>query len=127
MPKYWNDHIHLVSSDPEKTAKFYESMFGAKLVSIQEMRPGYTRAELDLNGTMILIGSVINHPTSSSQPIQGLDHYGIATDNLKAAVAELKAQGVEFTRDITDVRPGLKISFLLAPDNVPIELLQRGE
>ena len=127
MPKYWYDHIHMVSPDPEKAARFYEKMFGAKVVSIQPVSSGYIRAELDLNGTMLLIRNAIAQPGSSSEPVYGLDHFGIGTDDLESAVAELKSQGVEFTREITEVRPGLKISFLSAPDNVQIELLQRGE
>jgi lactoylglutathione lyase len=126
MPKYWYDHIHLISSDPRKTAQFYEKMFGAKLVSIQQVPPGYTRAELDLNGSTILIRNPLTQAGAPSQPILALDHFGIGTDNLEAAVAELKAKGVEFTQEIRTVRPGLKVSFLLAPDNVRIELLQRG-
>jgi lactoylglutathione lyase len=41
-------------------------------------------------------------------------------------VAELKAKGVSFTMEPTEIRPGTKIAFLTAPENVSIELLQRG-
>ncbi len=63
---------------------------------------------------------------SSPETDYGLEHFGIRTDNLEAAVAELKAKGVQFKEEIRVVRPGVKISFLRAPENVLIELLESG-
>ena len=37
---------------------------------------------------------------------------------------ELKVKGGEFRDEIREVRPGVKISFLWAPENVLIELLE---
>jgi len=49
MPVYSYDHIHLRSRDPLATAKFYERMFGAKVLeSVQS--DGATRVDLDING-----------------------------------------------------------------------------
>ena len=36
------------------------------------------------------------------------------------------AKGVAFTMDPKEIRPGVKIAFLTAPQNVSIELIQRG-
>jgi hypothetical protein len=41
-------------------------------------------------------------------------------------VKELKAKGVAFTMEPKQLRPGVKIAFLTAPQNVSIELIQRG-
>ena len=46
--------------------------------------------------------------------------------DLDAAVAELKAKGVAFTMEPKEIRPGTKIAFITAPQNVSIELLQRA-
>ena len=56
----------------------------------------------------------------------GLDHFGLTTDDLEGAVKELKAKGVAFTMEPREIRPGTKIAFITAPQNVSIELLQRG-
>jgi catechol 2,3-dioxygenase-like lactoylglutathione lyase family enzyme len=56
----------------------------------------------------------------------GLDHFGLTVENIDAAVAELKAKGVPFTVEPKTIRPGVRIAFLTAPQNVSIELLQRG-
>jgi len=119
MPNFWFDHIHLMSTDPLKTAEFYEKMFGARQVAVHEMANGRVTVNLDLNGTTILIGS------SSEDMVQdGLAHFGIRTDDLETAVEGLKAGGVDFSQEIMEVRPGFKISFLSAPENVTIELQQ---
>lgn len=117
MPEYWFDHIHLRSPDPVKTAEFYEQMFGAKRVSMSDAGDGRARAKLDLNGITILI----NQRTGDNAQV-GLMHFGIRTDNLDEAVATMKAEGVEFTQNIKEIRPDFRISFIRAPDDVSIEL-----
>jgi len=118
-----------MSPDPVKTAQFYQSMFGAKLVETRQVADGRTSVELNLNGSRVMV----MHPKDQSQPDSqagagyGIDHFGIMTDDLEAAVKDLKAKGVEFTVEIREPRPGLKISFLLGPENVLIELLERAE
>ena len=129
MPNYWYDHIHLFSPDPVKTAQFYQSMFGAKLIETRQVADGRTSVELSLNGSRVMV----LHPKEQSQPDSptgagyGIDHFGIVTDDLEAAVKDLKAKGVEFMVEIREPRPGLKISFLSGPENVIIELLERTE
>jgi len=129
MPSYCYDHIHLISPDPVKTAQFYEEMFNAKRVSVGELGAGRRSVELDLNGSRVLVMSRRVQPEtapSSAETDDGLEHFGIRTDNLEAAVADLKAKGVQFKEEIREIRPGVKISFLWAPENVLIELLERG-
>ena len=117
MPDYWLDHIHLMSPDTVKTAEFYEKTFAAKRVSMRDEGDGRAMAKLDLNGISILI----NQRTGDNARV-GLVHFGIRTDNLDEAVATMKAEGVEFTQDIREIRPDFKISFLKAPEDVSIEL-----
>jgi catechol 2,3-dioxygenase-like lactoylglutathione lyase family enzyme len=117
MPSYWFDHIHLISPDPAKTADFYEKVFGAKK-SVRDLGGGRQAVSVDLNGTKILIRG--KNEGEAERP--SLDHYGIRTDDLERAVADLKRQGVEFTMEIRQIRPDMKISFLRTPDGVSIEL-----
>ena len=127
MPSYWYDHIHLISPAPLKTAEFYERMFNAKRVSVRELGAGRVSVELDLNGSRVLVMSRRVQPEtapSSPETDYGLEHFGIRTDDLETAVAELKAKGVQFKEEIREIRPGFKISFLWAPENVLIELME---
>jgi len=126
MAKYTYDHIHLRSPDPEATARFYETMFGAEVVrTVQQGKP---RIDLKLGGADIFIAPVapdsgVNPPPVT--PYQGLDHFGLSVSGIDAIVAELKAKGVEFTTEPTTIRPGVRIAFLRGPQGVSIELLDR--
>lgn len=127
MSSYWYDHIHLISPDPLKTAEFYERMFNAKRVSVTEHGAGRVSVALDLNGSRVLVMNPKVQPeTEPSARVDncGLEHFGIRTDDLEAAVADLKAKGVQFKEEIREIRSGVKISFLWAPENVLIELLE---
>ena len=129
MPSYWHDHVHLISPDSLKTAEFYERMFNAKRVSVRELGAGRVSVELDLNGSRVLVMSRSAQPQtapSSPETVYGLEHFGIRTDDLETAVADLKAKGVQFKEEIREIRPGVKISFLWAPENVLIELLEKS-
>ena len=119
MPKYFFDHIHLISADPLKTAEFYEKNFGATKESVREMPGGRSTVVMDMTGVTILISP----QRDPSSPI-GLTHFGFRTDELDPAVAGLKAEGVEFSMDITEIRPGFRISFFNAPENVSVELTE---
>ena len=119
MPTYLFDHIHLMSPNPEKTAEFYEKMFGAQK-SVRDLPNGRKAIAVNIGGTKVLIGE--RQGGEVDKP--SLDHFGIRTDNLEEAVAELKAKGVNFTTEIRAVRQDMKISFLRTPDGVSIELQQ---
>jgi lactoylglutathione lyase len=125
--KYTWDHIHLRTTDPEKTAQWYERMLGAEV--IRTMQQGAPRIDLKLGGANIFIAPVkagdgVNPPPAT--PYQGLDHFGLTVSGIDAIAAELKAKGVEFTREPTTVRPGVRVCFIRAPEGVSIELLERA-
>ena len=124
MAKYTYDHIHLRSANPEATAAWYEKMLDAEIVRT----PG--RIDLKLGGADIFIASVapdsgVNPPPKT--PYQGLDHFGLAVTGIDDIAADLKAKGAEFTMDLTNIRPGIRICFLRGPEGVSIELLERNE
>ena len=126
MGKFTYDHIHLRSTDPEGTARYYERMFDAQIIrSTQEGKP---RIDMKIGGNNVFLAPVtagdgVNAPPTT--PYQGLDHFGLTVSGIDAIVAELKAKGVEFTRDPQTVRPGTRVAFLRAPQGVSIELLDR--
>jgi lactoylglutathione lyase len=127
MAKFTYDHIHLRSPNPEVTAQWYERMLGAEVV--RTMQQGKPRIDLKLGGANVFIalvaaGDGVNPPPVT--PYQGLDHFGLTVSGIDAVVADLKAKGVEFTREPTTVRPGTRVAFLRAPEGVSIELLDRN-
>jgi catechol 2,3-dioxygenase-like lactoylglutathione lyase family enzyme len=64
-------------------------------------------------------------PVSPRDPHLGLDHFGFRVDNVDEAVADLKRRGAEIAVEPRTIRPGVRIAFVRAPDDVRIELLQR--
>jgi lactoylglutathione lyase len=128
MPTYSYDHIHLRSPDPMATAQYYHTMFDAKI--IESVRPdGTPRIDLDLNGLTIFIAPIQPDaaiPSAPAEPYRGLDHFGLRVDNMDAAAAALKQRGATFTLEPRTIRPGTKIAFVQAPDNVRIELVERS-
>ena len=127
MAKFTWEHIHLRSPDPAATAAWYEQMLGAEVIRTPQP-DGSTRIDLDLTGQKIFIAQAdpAKTGTSPQSPYMGLDHFGLTVSDIDAAVAELKAKGVAFTMEPKTIRPGVRIAFLTAPQNVSIELIQRG-
>jgi lactoylglutathione lyase len=121
------DHIHLRSPDPEATARFYETMFGAEV--IRSTMDGKTRIDVKLGGVNVFIAPVAPGDNVGAPPVtpyQGLDHFGLHVKGLDAVMAELKAKGADITMEPTTVRPGLRIAFVRGPEGVSIEVLERG-
>jgi catechol 2,3-dioxygenase-like lactoylglutathione lyase family enzyme len=127
MTKFNWEHIHLRSPDPAATAAWYHQMLGAEIIK-SPAPDGSTRIDLNLGGQKIFIAKAVPGKAADapSSPYMGLDHFGLTVPDIRAAVAELKAKGVTFTMDVTQNRPGVQIAFLTAPENVSIELIQRG-
>ncbi len=120
------DHIHLRTRDPEAAAEYYSRVFDAKVLrSVQT--DGQSRIDLDIGGVILFLavvgGDVQEAP---SEQYLGLDHFGLRVDDIEAAAAELKRRGAEFSTEPFQLRPGLKIAFVQAPENVRIELLERS-
>src|SRR5215470_17190003 len=127
MTTFTWDHVHLRTTDPEAMAQWFARMLGAEVLrTIQEGRP---RIDLKLGGASIFIAPVsdgdgVNAPPTT--PYRGLDHFGLSVSGIDTIASELKAKGVEFTREPTTVRPGMRICFIRGPEGISIELLDRN-
>jgi catechol 2,3-dioxygenase-like lactoylglutathione lyase family enzyme len=126
MTTFTYDHIHLRSTDPEKTAAYYARMFDAEI--IRTMQDGATRIDMKIGGQNVFIapvapGAKVNPPPVT--PYQGLDHFGLRVTGIDQVVADLKAKGAEFTMELNEPRPGIRICFVRGPEGVSIEVLER--
>ena len=127
MATYSYDHIHLRSPDPRSTAQFYHKMFDARIIETPQPS-GEIRFDLDIGGLMVLLAGQLpqgQELEGEVQPHYGLDHFGLKVDDLDKAYQELKAKGAEFQSEPRTLPTGVKITFVLAPDNVRIELVER--
>ncbi|TPQ36914.1 glyoxalase [Bradyrhizobium guangdongense] len=124
MPVVTWDHVHLRSPDPETTAAWLQDVLGGEIVR------GPGRIDVKLGGANIFIapleaGKPMNPPPP--HPHQGLDHIGLTVKDIDAVAAEIKAKGVEFTREPTTIRPGVRVCFIRGPENISVELLERDK
>ena len=72
MPDFRFDHIHLRSPDPDATATFFETMFGAEakrdIYPPGTLYPGQQRISLTLGGQKILIAPTHPHDVMAPAP-----------------------------------------------------------
>ncbi len=124
MPIVTWDHIHLRSPDPEATAAWLEDILGGVIVR------GPGRIDVKLGGANVFIAPVTAGDgvhTPPVTPYQGLDHFGLTVKDIDAVAAEIKAKGVEFTKEPTTIRPGVRICFIRGPQGISVELLEHLE
>jgi catechol 2,3-dioxygenase-like lactoylglutathione lyase family enzyme len=132
MRDYRYDHIHLRSPDPDATARFFETMFGAEVTRgvypPGTLYPGQQRITMRLGGQTVLIAPPHPHEpnaTAPSFPHYGLEHIGLTVDDVDAAVDELRAKGAEIAIGPLTRNPGLRLAFIRGPEGIMIELVQR--
>jgi len=102
-------------------------MFDAEEVRRTERPDGGLSVDLKMGDVLILImpqGAQARTAPTGRGEISGLEHIGIRTDDLDATVADLKANGVKFRDDIIEFRPGVRIAFFWAPEDVLVELVE---
>jgi lactoylglutathione lyase len=116
------DHVHLRSPDPEATAAWLHDILGGEIIR------GPGRLDVQLGGAKVFIAPVAPDDGVNAPPVtphQGLDHIGLTVKDINAVAAEIKAKGVEFTKEPTTIRPGVRICFIRGPQGISIELLER--
>src|ERR1700723_2866765 len=105
MPTVTWDHVHLGSPDPEATAAWLERILGGEIIR----GPGGTEVRRGAANVFIEpVGAGAGVHTPPVTPYQGLDHFGLTVKDIDAVAAEIKAKGVEFTKQPTTIRPGVR-------------------
>lgn len=128
------DHIHIYSKNPVEAARFYVQFLGGEKLYKKANYLGL-RIFLSLGGQIIVIGpypsdravpSSVDLDENPHQHRFGLDHFGIRVKNLRAAVKEMREQGVQILTEPVSGSSGIKYAFIAAPDGVIIELTEYG-
>ena len=130
------DHIHIISEDPKSAAAWYEEMLDGKITRESVVRGGI-QISVAFEGVNLLIRS--KRPGEEpgrknslqffkdyvSHDQWGTDHFGfLVYGELDEFCDRLKRKGVKFSVEPYDFVPGVRISYIEAPDNVSIELVQ---
>ena len=135
-PMFKFDHVHIISSDPQASAKWYVEMLGARIAADTVAR-GAPQIFVELGGMTILIrGRRPGESPVAARPIRqfanfsshdawGTDHFGfLYQGNLKAFYEELRAKGVDFPVELKRGVSGSWLCYVAAPDGVSIELME---
>ena len=125
------NHVHIRSNDAEASAAWYTEHFGAKLLSSREVMPGTITITMDTGSPVRLNISSQREGESQERAVAdinrlGLEHYGFETDDIVADLVHFESAGIRIVMPITDVDSGSKIAYIEGPDDVVIELVQRG-
>ena len=123
------NHIHLKSNDPGTSAEWWVKAFNFKIISdvTRDFGDRFVTCESE-NGIRVNISGARTGETlgpGDANVHEGLEHFGLDSQNLEADIERLTAIGTEVMQGPTEAGP-IRICFLKAPDNVRIELIQRA-
>ena len=135
-PAFKFDHVHIISQDPEASARWYVEMLGATVAN-STMARGALQIFVDLGGMTVLIrGRRPGEAPVAARPIRqygdfsshdswGTDHFGfLYQGDLEAFCNELRAKGASFPVELKRGVNGSLLCYIAAPDGVSIELMQ---
>lgn len=120
---YQFDHLSMNSPTPEKTAEFYVKNFGAKITKSYKVPDGRTIVNAVLGDTKFSITSPRPKPLNPNAVKTGFEHFGVKTDNLEKALADLKANGARQVTEIVPI-PGGRMAFVVIPEDTYIEVIE---
>ncbi len=123
MVKFYR--IHLKARDVVETARWYVEHLGAK--ELQDYRDkGNHHILLDIGNVEVIVTQppdAESLPGAPLDPYIGLEHFGVATDDLDGVLAGMEGKGVEIISR-TPPESESQYAFVRAPDGVRFELVQ---
>ena len=122
MPAYSLNHVHHESTDVHAAADWYVRMFDATADEPFE-RGGATWLRVHIGEVTV---TITDREFSAMElgRYQGLDHFGLDTDDFDATLARIEAAGVDIWAGPLEAE-GMRIVFINGPDNVKIELMEK--
>ena len=111
-------HVHLFASHLDRPVAFCRDHFGGEVVENAEVA-GARNVFMRVGR-----GRIHFYDQAPREPGRGsIHHFGIQTDDIEGTVARLRASGVAFTKEITELGVWRYI-MVPAPDDVLIELFE---
>ena len=122
---YAFDHVHLYCSDVAASERWFVDVMGAEVVRHRTANDAPV-TDLRIGGVNVFLFTGDKTANAPGREHLGTEHFGLRVENLAATAEELRRRGVQFDVEPKQTRPDLSIAFVKGPDNVRIELLQRG-
>jgi glyoxylase I family protein len=119
------EHVAINVAEPRGLAQWFVEHLGMRLVSAQDEVP-YAHFLADEDGSMLELYNNPAAPLPNYADVHPLNlHFAFATPNIEEARARLVAAGATPIGEISTNAVGDKLTFLRAPGQVPIQLVQR--
>jgi lactoylglutathione lyase len=117
-------HTMVRVTDLETSLKFYRDALGLELLNVREVPAGrFTLAFLAAPGdSSAQVELTYNWDPEAYTGGRNFGHLAYAVDDIYAKCTQLQEHGVTILRPPRDGR----MAFVRSPDNISIELLQRG-
>ncbi|HRH67078.1 MAG TPA: VOC family protein [Bacteroidia bacterium] len=120
-------HISIICSNYDCSKNFYTEILGLEVIreTYRQERKSY-KLDLALRGEYILeLFSFPDPPVRISRPEAcGLRHLAFEVDDLDKEVQNLEKKNIKTEPIRVDGNTGQRFTFLLDPDNLPIELYE---
>ncbi len=137
-------HLHLLSSDPIAASEWYVKEFGltrrggapSRELRFRKGRQTAPAVSLMMDNVNVIIYPVGNAKAAFPEAWKGreelestkdhtIDHVGFRVENLDAALARLRADGVRVTEEPKSILGGkVKYAFIEGPDRIRIEVIE---
>lgn len=122
------DHVHVICSSLSATERWLVDTIGAEFVRRRDSG-GTPSSIVRLGGGQIFLraarqGEGID-PAGGRR--YGIDHFGMLVPSLERTAAALRQRGAFFEVEPFEFMPGLFMSYVLGPDNLRIEFVERRE
>jgi lactoylglutathione lyase len=121
------EHAHILCTDIDATERWLVDVMGAEVTERRWSRdiPALT---LTLYGLTIFVRGELSEESLGAPDHRqfGLDHFGLLVNDVDAAVELLRGRGAVIDTEPFDFMPGSRLAFVRGPDNVRVELTQRG-
>ena len=131
--KFTFAHVHLICRDYDAAKAFYRDMLDARCL-FEGKGKNARIVIMELGGTCLHISEAegdegIEPPGKQRDKIwtrYGLGHFGFRVDDLDEAIRELKSKGAEFVGGIRQIREGVRVIYMRAPEDDVIEVSERS-
>ena len=121
------DHIHVISKQPKVAADWYADKLGGQITKSATVHVA-PQIYVSFGEAFIIVrGQRPGESAKDKSSLEwGADHFGFQVKgDFNAFCAGLRAKGVNFSMEPTDINPATRIAFIDAPDGVSVELLSR--
>ena len=120
------DHIHLRARDPEAVADYLSRHFDFEIEGRMEVR-NLPRVVLRVGEVTIFVeGATADMPRVPAMPFRGIEHVCVRVPDITAHAARLERAGVTLLAPVSEIRPGVRVAFVEAPDGIMIEMIERS-